>query len=168
MGRMLLTLFLALREEHVVEQLPEGRVTWFGRVYRRRPAVARNLTTLFGTVRYWRTYMREVSGSGSGSGYHPLDLSLGLGADRFSWNVLSRAVRLATELSFASAKEVLGDFVPNTPSTEVIEQAMLGFGAHAEAFFEMQPPPADDGEVLVIEIDGKAVPTVRISPKVNA
>lgn len=156
-GRVLLTLFLTLREEHVVAQLPEGRVTWFDGVYRRRPAVGRNLTTLFGTVRYWRTYMRQVSGSDSG--YHPLDLSLGLGADRFSWNVLSRAVRLATELSFACAKEVLGDFVPNTPSTEVIEQATLGFGAHAEAFFEMQPPPADDGEVLVIEIDGKAVPT---------
>lgn len=156
-GRLLLTLFLALREEHVVAQLPEGRVTWFGRVFRRRPAVARNLSTLFGTVRYWRVYMRDVSGNGSG--YHPLDLSLGLGVDRFSWNVLSRAVRLATELSFAGAKEVLGDFVPNTPSTEVIEQAMLGFGAHAEAFFEMQPPPADDGEVLVIEVDGKAVPT---------
>lgn len=160
-GRVLLTLFLALREEHVVAKLPAGRVTWFGREYRRRPAIARNLTTLFGTVRYWRTYMREVSGSDSG--YHPVDLSLGLGADRFSWNVLSRAVRLATELSFACAKEVLGDFVPNAPSTEVIEQAMLGFGAHAEAFFEMQPAPVDDGEVLIIEIDGKAVPTATAS-----
>ncbi len=156
-GRVLLTIFLALREAHVVAKLPAGRVTWFGREYRRRPAIARNLATLFGPVRYWRTYMREVRAGGSG--YHPVDLSLGLGADRFSWNVLSRAVRLATELSFASAQQVLGDFVPNAPSTEVIEQATLGFGAHAEAFFEVQPAPADDGEVLVIEIDGKAVPT---------
>lgn len=156
-GRVLLAIFLALREEHVAAKLPAGRVLWCGCEYRRRPAIARNLSTLFGTVRYWRTYMREVSGGKSG--YHPLDLSLGLGVDRFSWNVLSRAVRLATELSFATAKEVLGDFVPNAPSTEVIEQATLGFGAHAEAFFEMQPAPTDDGEVLIIEIDGKAVPT---------
>jgi len=62
-GRALLALFLALREAQVVERLPEGRYTGFGRVYRRRPAVARNLTTRFGTVRYWRTYMREMGRS---------------------------------------------------------------------------------------------------------
>jgi hypothetical protein len=157
-GRVLVVWLLALREERIVASLPPGRVKRSGRAFRRAPAIAHNLTTLFGTVRYWRTYMREV-GSKRRSGYHPLDLSLGLGADRFSWNVLSRAVRLATELSFARARVVLGDFVPNAPSTEVIQRATLGFGAHAEAFFELQPAPEDDGEVLVIEVDGKAVPT---------
>lgn len=159
-GRALIVLFLALGEERIVEGLE--RRTWLGRSFRRAPTIARNLTTLFGTVRYWRTYMREV-GSGARSGYHPLDLSLGLGVDRFSWNVLSRVVRLATELSFARAKAVFADFVPNAPSTEVIERAALGFGAHAEAFFLQQPAPEDDGEVLIIEVDGKAVPTATDS-----
>lgn len=36
---------------------------------------------------------------------------------------------------------------------------MLGLGRHSEAWFRMQPAPEGDGEVLVIEIDGKAVPT---------
>lgn len=161
-GRALLVLFLALREEQVMEALPGGRQLGVGRSFRRAPSIARNLTTLFGVVRYWRTYMREV-GSGKRSGYHPLDLSLGLGVDRFSWNVLSRAVRLATELSFARAKHVLGEFIPNAPSTEVLERATLGFGAHAEAFFSSQAAPDDDGEVLIIEIDGKAVPTATES-----
>jgi hypothetical protein len=66
---------------------------------------------------------------------------------------------LATELSFATAREILGEFMPNAPSTEVIEQTMLGLGAHTEAWFALQPAPEDDGEVFVAEIDGKAVPT---------
>ena len=122
------------------------------------PPIARNLTTLFGVVRYWRTYMREVAPF-KRRGFYPLDLSLGLTRDRFSWNVLVQAARLATKLSYATAREVLGELVPNAPSTEVIEQTMLGLGAHAEAWFELQPAPEDDGEVLVIEIDGKCVPT---------
>ncbi|MBX3246691.1 MAG: hypothetical protein KF901_05855 [Myxococcales bacterium] len=161
-GRAMVVLFLSLREDHVVARLPEGTFERAGRAFRRAPRIARNLTTLFGTVRYWRTYVRG-KGSGARGGYHPLDLALGLGADRLSWNVLSRAVRLATELSFARAKTVLSEFVPNAPSTEVIEQALLGFGAHAEAFFEMQPAPSDDGEVLIVEIDGKGAPTAKAS-----
>ena len=99
------------------------------REFRGAPAIARNLTTMFRMVRDWRTYMREL-GAMQRRGYHPLDLSLslGLGADRFSWNVLCRVTRLATELSFAGTKSVLSDFIPNTPSTEVIEQAVLEFG----------------------------------------
>lgn len=158
-GRALVVLFLALREEHLIGRDGLARLEWFGRRYRPRPAIARNLTTLFGVVRYFRRYMRDVTDGQRGGGFHPLDLSLGLGADRLSWNVLAQAARLATELAYASARSVLSDFMPNAPSTEVIEHAMLGLGRHSEAFFEMQPAPEDDGEVLVVEIDGKAVPT---------
>jgi hypothetical protein len=160
-GRALIVLFLALREQHVIARRAAGvvgRFDWFGRTFRSAPPIARNLTTMFGVVRYFRTYMREVA-EHDRHGFHPLDFSLGLTADRFSWNVLVQAARLATELSYATARAVLSEFVPNAPSTEVIEQTMLGLGAHAEAWFELQPAPEDDGEVLVMEIDGKAVPT---------
>lgn len=88
----------------------------------------------------------------------PLDLNLGLTSDRFSWNVLSRAVLLATKLSFAEARSTLAKFVPNTPSTEVIEQAVLGLGRHAGDWFEAQPAPEGDGEVLIVMFDGKGAP----------
>lgn len=158
LGRAFVVLFLALREQHVVVSHCTGRFEWFGRTFRPAPPIARNLTTLFGVVRYWRTYMREVADH-KRHGFHPLDFSLGLTSERFSWNVLAQAARLATELSFATAREILSEFMPNAPSTEVIEQTMLGLGAHAEAWFALQPAPADDGELLVLEIDGKAVPT---------
>lgn len=67
-------------------------------------------------------------------GFCPLDLSLGLMSHRFSWNVLVQGARLATELSYAMAREGLAEFVPTAPSTEVIERAVLGLGAHAEAW----------------------------------
>ncbi len=97
MGRALVVLFLALREQHVISQREAGRFEWFGRTFRPAPPIARNLTTLFGVVHYWRTYMREVVPF-KRRGFYPLDLSLGLTRDRFSWNVLVQAVRLATEL----------------------------------------------------------------------
>ena len=161
-GRALIVLFLALREKHLAGHGTNGRQERSGRTFRPAPPIARNLTTLFGVVRYWRTYMREVAAC-SRSGFHPLDVSLGLTADRFSWNVLAQAVRLATDLSYSTARSVLSEFVPNTPSTEVIEQCMLGMGAHAEAWFESQPAPEDDGEVLGVEIDAKGVPTATDS-----
>jgi Transposase len=160
LARALIVLFLARREQQVLSNdLFAGRCeSWLGRQFRRAPAIGRNLTTLFGVVRYWRTYMREVTETDR-HGFHPLDVTLGLTAERFSWNVLTRAARLATQLSFADARSVMSDFVPNTPSTEVIERTVLGLGAHTEAWFEQQPAPEDDGEVLAIEIDGKGVPT---------
>lgn len=157
-GRALVVLFLALREQRVMEQRGRGRFEWLGRTFRPAPPIARNLTTMFGVVRYWRTYMREVADH-KRRGFYPLDLSLGFTRDRFSWNVLAQAARLATELSYATAREMLGEFMPNAPSTEVVEQTMLGLGAHAEVWFEQQLAPEDDGEVLAIEIDGKAAPT---------
>lgn len=158
-GRALLMLFLALREEHVVESHTEGsRFEWFGRTYRKAPAIGRNLSTLFGVIRYHRSYMREVADQDR-HGFHPLDLSLGLGSDRFSWNVLSAAVCLATKLSFAEARTTMLTFVPHTPSTEVVEKAVLGFGRHTAAWLEQAPVPQDDGQVLVVQFDSKGAPT---------
>ena len=61
------------------------------------------------------------------------DFELGLLADRISPTLLATGARLATRMSFAEAREVLGWFVPQSPSTEVLEQAVLGFGHHTEA-----------------------------------
>ncbi|MFH1344331.1 MAG: hypothetical protein ABIL01_24505 [Pseudomonadota bacterium] len=160
-ARVAVMLFLALREEQVMRSYPQ-QIERDGRRFRRAPAIARSLTTLFGVVRYARTYMREV-GCRSRHGFHPLDVSLGLLGDRFSWNVLTLAARLATKLSFADARATLAWFVPDAPSTEVIEQVVLGLGRHTADWFEQAPAPEGDGEVLVIMFDGKGAPTATES-----
>jgi hypothetical protein len=68
-------------------------------------------------------------------------------------------VWLALRLSFAEARTALTRFVPDAPSTEVVEQSVLGFGRHTEEWFEKQPPPAGDGSVLVMQFDSKGAPT---------
>ena len=157
LARLAIVVFLAIAEERVVCSLP-SRFERGGRWFRKAPKQERGLQTSFGVVRYWRTYTRPV-GSENRGGFHPLDSLLGLGADRFSMPIMALAVRMATKMSFAEAHSTLGWFVPTPPSTEVIEQTTLGLGAFTEEWFETAPPPQDDGDVLIIMIDSKAVPT---------
>jgi hypothetical protein len=70
---------------------------------------------MFGVIRYFRTYMREVAATDR-RGFHPLDASLGLIKDRLSWNVLMSAARRATKMAFAEAKATLDMSMPNAPS----------------------------------------------------
>lgn len=159
LGRAVVVLFLAYRQER---HRPAERIEREGRVFRSAPAQARNLNTLFGVVRYWRTYLREVAKKDR-HGFYPLDEELGLTGDRLSFNVLVMAARLALKLSFAEARSTLSLFVPSPPSTEVIEQTVLGLGRHTAAYFEAAPAPAGDGDALVIEIDSKGAPTATES-----
>jgi len=131
-----------------------------GRAFQRAPAQKRNVLTWFGVVRYARTYLREIVTPGQPArGYHPLDAELGLLADRISPNVLSVCTRASTRVSFAEAHEIVGWFLPTVPSTEVVEAAVLGYGARTQEWFEQAPAPEEDGDVLVIQLDGKGVPT---------
>jgi hypothetical protein len=158
-ARALIVLFLVAGEERERAVLA-GRVELGGRVFRKGPAQSRSLLTWFGVVRYRRVYLREVTKAGGAArGFHPLDAALGLLADRLSPTVLSIAVRLGTRMAFAESREQLGWFLPCAPSTEVVEKAVLGYGRHTQEWFELVPAPAGDGEVLVVQIDSKAVPT---------
>ena len=102
--------------------------------------------------------MLEREAPGGGHGFFPLDNELGLTSDRFGLNMFAVVVRLATTLSFATAKSTAELFLPDVPATEVIEQATLGFGRFTSKWFESAPAPDDDGDVLVILFDGKGTP----------
>jgi hypothetical protein len=159
LGRVAIALFFAHRHARCV--VP-ARLERAGRTFRPAPAQSRNLNTFFGVVRYWRTYLREVA-DGDRRGLYPLDEELGLTGDRMSFGLLTVAARLALKLSFAEARSTLGLFVPSPPSTEVIEQTVLGLGRHTAAWFESAPAPAGDGDALVIQIDSKGAPTATDS-----
>ena len=120
------------------------------------PAAERRLHTRFGPVSYRRPYLIRRAG---GSGYHPLDAELGLTRDGFSPWVIQFVCRLATRLSFAASRTVCRAALGWSPSTEVIEQWVLGLGRQAQPFAQQQAAPAGEGEVLVIEVDGKCPPT---------
>lgn len=153
LGKLLLMLFLGVREQRLRAQTPPT-VMAQDQSYTLRPAKPRNLSTMFGPIRYWRSYLR---GKG-GQGFHRLDVELGLTTDRLSMNLLSVASRLATMLCYAKVHTTLCWFLGSAPSTEVIEQTVLGLGRRTAQWFEQTPAPTDDGEVLIIQVDSKGAP----------
>lgn len=152
LGRLFIALLLLARHQRLEKQQPN----YVG--YRRlSELVARKLRTIFGEVVYERRYWFKKTGGG---GFHPLDAELGLTRDGFSPWVMSLACRLTAYLSYAKTTLVLKAFWGWSPSTETVEQWVLGISRQASAYMASAPPlPEEDGEVLVIEVDGKAVPT---------
>lgn len=154
LGRLFLQMFL--RVVHESFEVPRAARRGWAK-YERQGPKARTLRTLFGKLRYERFYMHKKNGTGGG--YFPLDEKVGLTADGFSLPVLGWAAQLATKMSYAAAASVLKGFLGWAPSPKSIEKSVLGLGAYAEEYLDQLPPPDEDGEVLIIQIDGKGIPT---------
>jgi hypothetical protein len=116
----------------------------------------RTLKTFYGGVKYGRHYLMS---RGGGSGFYPLDRVLGLTRDRLSPWVMQWVARLATRMSFKASQMVCKAVLHWAPATETIEQVVLGMGREAAPFMKQLRAPANDGDVLVIEVDGKCPPT---------
>jgi len=151
LGRLFVQLYLTARHERLSLQpyLENGE-------YRLGDKYAeRSVKTAYGTVRFGRTQLVRRRG---GSGFYPLDAVLGLTRDRLSPWMMQLVGRLATRMSFASARLVCKAVLCWSPATETIEQVVLGLGRQAAPFMQQLAAPTDDGEVLVIEADGKCPP----------
>jgi hypothetical protein len=152
LGQILVQLFLRHRHEHL------DLTAWLTRGYRLSDAGApRTLKTAFGPLEYRRAYL--VPQQGHGPGVHPLDAELGLTRDSFSPLVIGWFCRLATRLSFRLSSELGGMFLGWAPPSSAIAEWVQGLGRPAQVYLSRGPLPAGEGEVLVLEFDGKAAPT---------
>jgi hypothetical protein len=120
----------------------------------------RTLKTFYGEVTYGRHYLMS---RGGGSGFCPLDVVLGLTRDRLSPWMMQWVARLATRMSFKASQMVCKAVLNWAPATETIEQVVLGMGRDAAPFMQQLKAPSEDGEVLVIEVDGKCPPTATLA-----
>jgi hypothetical protein len=168
LGGLLIQLFLRARHDGL------DTTAWTrGRGYRvADPAAGRTLKTSCGPVPYVRAFL--VPRRGGGPGVHPLDVALGLTRDAYTPLVIGWFCRLATRVSFRVASGLGGMFLGAAPPASAIEEWVLGLARPAYVYLSDGPVPGDDGEVLVIEIDGKAAPTAteqelarRRSPRVR-
>lgn len=152
LGCCLIRLFLSARYERLDVQpfLKDGKHR-LGDNY-----AERTLKTFYGEVTYGRHYLLA---RGGGSGFFPLDVVLGLTRDRLSPWVMQWVARLATRMSFKAAQLVCKAVLQWAPATETIEQVVLGMGRDAAPFMKQLQAPPKDGDVLVIEVDGKCPPT---------
>jgi hypothetical protein len=152
LGCLLIELFLRARHDRL------DPAAWQARGYRvADPAAGRTLKTSCGPVAYVRAFL--LPRYGDGPGVHPLDVALGLTRDAFSPLVLGWFCRLATRMSFQVASGLGGMFLGAAPPASAIEEWVLGLARPASVYLSEGPLPEDEGEVLVIEIDGKAAPT---------
>ena len=152
LGCLLIQLQLRARHDRL------DATQWRTRGYRMAdPAAQRTLKTSCGPVAYIRAFF--VPRYGGGPGVHPLDVALGLTRDSYSPLVIGWFCRMATRMSFQVASELGGMFLGAAPPASAIEQWVLGLARPAYVYMSDGPLPEDEGEVLVIEIDGKAVPT---------
>ena len=116
------------------------------------PYAERNLKTAFGMITYGRAHLIRTGG---GCGFHPLDAVLGLTRDGFSPWMVQFVTRLATRMSYEASRLICRSALGWSPSAEAIEHLVLGLGRQAAPFMEQQAAPRNEGEVLVIEMDGK-------------
>jgi hypothetical protein len=152
LGCLLIQLFLRVRHDRL------DPAAWQARGYRvADPAAGRTLKTSCGPVEYVRAFL--VPRRGGGPGVHPLDVALGLTRDAYSPLVIGWLCRLATRVSFRVASGLGGMFLGAAPPASAVEEWVLGLARPAYLYMSEGPLPEDDGEVLVIEIDGKAAPT---------
>lgn len=156
LGCDLMLLWLAYRfPKRAISEL----VTSKGR-YRYHRLTYDVIRTRFGTIyALRRTYLR-YSGKGPRV-ISPDDRRIGLAAGRMSLRVHFLVGFFAARMCFDEALNVMsycGDYVPG-------KRASLGIvdmlGPIAREFLDNLGPPDGDGEILIIQVDGKGAPMVR-------
>jgi hypothetical protein len=153
-GRALVALWIA----RCAARLRLVRYERDGRTYEIVGTEAGEVGTRFGKIEYegpvgrlvgWKRAARDL----------PLDRELGL-CGGFSLLAVTTLVRLCAQMAFASARKTFRDMFEWSPSQRATLRMVDGVGAEARPFLEQAPPPEGDGEVLVIQVDGKGAPAI--------
>jgi hypothetical protein len=114
--------------------------------------------TRFGKVRFTRPIGRPIGGRRKAD--LPVDRELGL-CSGFSLGTVSAVVQLCTLMAFATARRTFAGFHEWTPSPRATLRMVDAVGAQAREFLDEAAVPEDDGEILVIEVDGRGAPMIR-------
>jgi hypothetical protein len=154
LGRALIALFLA-------RQAARPRAVAYqhdGIEYELGGSVTSEVGTRFGKVMFERPVGRRV-GMRRAARDLPVDRDLGLGAG-FSLSVITTVTKLCAQMAFAAARRTFQDMFEWAPSPRATLRMVDAVGAEARTFLEQAPPPEDDGDVLVITVDGKGAPAI--------
>ena len=155
LGRALMALFFA-------QQAVRWRVSQSYEVEGQRFAVVGTETSEVGT-RFGKVKLEQPVGLREGNlnaaRDRPLQRELGLPAG-FTMLVVSTMARLCAQMAFASARDLSRNLFEWTPSSRAVLRMVDAVGERARGFLEQAPAPEDDGEVLVIMVDGKGAPAI--------
>jgi len=89
----------------------------------------------------------------------PVDRELGLCAG-FTLGTVLGMVRLVAQMAYGAARETFRSTYEWTPSPRAVMRMVDATGDEARPFLQQAAVPDDDGEVLVIQVDGRGAPMV--------
>jgi hypothetical protein len=155
LGRALMTLYFARR---AAQWLPSQAYSVDGRHYEVSGTTRAEVGTRFGKVTFEEPVGR-VEGAPRQARDLPLRHELGLPGG-FTMLVVTSMVKLCAQMAFASARGLHRDLFGWAPSPRAVLRMVDAAGAQARPFLEQAPPPEDDGDVLIISVDGKGAPAI--------
>lgn len=117
--------------------------------------------TRFGKVPFERAVGRRVGWRRSKRD-HPIDRALGL-CGGFSLSTVMSVTRLCAASAFASARTTFAHFCEWAPAQRAVLRMVDAVGAQARTFLEDAPAPKDDGDILIIQVDGGGAPHVDLA-----
>ena len=153
-GRALMALFLARQaaRKRPVEYVHDLRR------YRLEEERTSELGTRFGKLS-WRRPVGRLVGWRRRAVDLPIDRELGLGGG-FSLGVIVAMSRLCAQMALAGAQETFREAYEWAPSPRATLRMVDSVGERARPFLDGAAPPEDDGDVLVIEVDGAGAPMI--------
>jgi len=129
-----------------------------GQRYQRVEVRTSEVGTRFGKVSFRRAVGRVV-GRARAAADLPLDRALGL-CSGFSLGVVTALGKLCAQMAYAAARVQFKDTYDWAPSPRATLRMVDALGAEARGFLEQAPAPDEDGEILVIQVDGKGAPMI--------
>jgi hypothetical protein len=153
-GRGLVRLFLA----HAAARTRPATYRYEGRAYGLDDRRVSQLGTRFGKVTFDRPVGRSVADRRAAADL-VVDRELGLCAG-FSLGVVTGITRLVAQMAFQAARQTYREIYEWAPSPRAVLRMVDGVGARARSFLEQAAVPPDDGEVLVIQVDGRGAPMI--------
>ena len=156
LGRSIVVLFLTRR----ASRPRDSDYRHAGADYRIDGMRTTPLGTRFGKVDFTRPVGRRVHRADAAADLL-VDRELGL-CSGFSLGVLAAMTRLCAQMAFASARATFLATYEWAPSPRATLRMVDTVGAEAQAFLESCPAPDDDGEILVVQVDGGGAPMISV------
>jgi hypothetical protein len=154
LGRALVCLFLARQVSRPRAQEYEHA----GQRWRLLGDRTSEIGTRFGKVEFRRPVGRDAQRPRLACDL-PVDRELALSGG-FSLGVVLAITRLCAQLAFSGARAAFHEAHEWCPSPRAVLRMVDATGDAAKSFLESAPAPEDDGEVLVIQVDGRGAPMI--------
>lgn len=156
LGRAVTALFLArcAARPRPATYSHNGRRFAFDKTNRRSTEIG----TRFGKLPFCRPVGLPLGGASRAADL-PIDRDLGL-CSGFSLGTVMSVTQLCAMMAFATAGSVFKQFHEWMPSPRAVLRMVDAIGSQARGFLEQAPAPLDDGEILVLEVDGGGAPMI--------